>query len=157
MYVLAAHLITKYSGIPFTSFVSDRIFLPLRMNSTTYRPSLASTSGNFTQSWTAFGRRIPNWFDDAVVENLLAGPAGIISSARDMVQWMKLLLNDNSKSATGIPRTVLDEVMVPISLMPQEEKIEGMGMMTYGMGWEQTTYKGHSASQHVNFFNILDD
>jgi CubicO group peptidase (beta-lactamase class C family) len=151
MYVLAAHIISKYSGISFTSFVSNRIFLPLRMNSTTYRPSFASTSGSFSQSWTAFGRRIPNWFNDAVVENLFAGPAGIISSARDMVQWVRLLLSDNYESATGVPKTVLDEVMKPISLMPQEEKIEGMGIMTYGMGWEQTTYKGHSASQHVNF------
>jgi CubicO group peptidase (beta-lactamase class C family) len=116
------------------------------MSSTTYHPSIASASGNFTQSWTGFGRRIPNWFDDAIVENLNAGPGGVISSARDMVEWMKLLLKGSDKSETDIPKEVLYEVMKPSALVPQGEKIEGMGVTTYGKGWMQTTYKGYQAS-----------
>ena len=86
MYVLAAHLITTYSGTEFTSFVEERIFKPPGMNSTTYHIDKAARSGHMSQSFTADYRRIPHQFSTGTTEAMLAGAGGILSSARDMVR-----------------------------------------------------------------------
>ena len=84
MYMLGSHLVTRYSGTPYTEYVRERIFSPLNMTSTTYRPSEAAESGKATENWTGMGRRIPWWFTDDQVE-LIAGPGGVISNVPDMV------------------------------------------------------------------------
>lgn len=85
MYIIAAHIVSTYTG-SFTAFVKERIFDPLNMTSTTYSLSDAVRSGEITQAWTSIGngRRVPHWFDDEV-NQLLAGAGGIISSAADLV------------------------------------------------------------------------
>ena len=88
MYILGSHLISKYSGMPYTSYINQRIFTPLNMTSTTYKPSEAAASGKATENWTGTGkgrRRIPWWFSDDMVE-LNAGPGGVISNVPDMVR-----------------------------------------------------------------------
>lgn len=84
MYMVTAHVISAYANVSYTTFVSDRIFKPLNMSSTTYFPSQAVASGRMTQSWTKTGRRIPQWFTDDVV-GLNAGPGGVISNVVDLV------------------------------------------------------------------------
>ncbi len=82
MYVLGAHIITTYSGEPFTKFVKERIFIPLSMTSTTYSGKEAARSGHFSQAFTMHEddiRRIPFLFEDETVSDFIAGPAGIIS------------------------------------------------------------------------------
>ena len=84
MYMVGAHVVSKFSGMSYQSFVSSRIFAPLNMSSTTFSPSKAAQSGRLTQTWTRDVRRIPFWFSDEVA-SLFAGAGGIISSAEDMV------------------------------------------------------------------------
>lgn len=84
MYMLGSHIITTYSNMPYTSFVSERIFKPLGMSSTTYSANEANGWGRATQSWAPFGRRIPVWFgDDNIMLN--SGPGGVISCVDDLV------------------------------------------------------------------------
>ena len=88
MYVLGAHIISTYSGKPFTKFVKERIFDPLGMTSTTYSGKEAARSGNFSDSFTIYQnrvRRIPFWFEDESVSDFIAGAGGIISSTVDIV------------------------------------------------------------------------
>ena len=99
MYTLGAHLIATYSGMPYPEFVSARIFKPLGMSSTTYSAKEASKNGLLTQAWTKFGRRIPFWASDDLVD-VLAGPGGVISSVVDMV-------SAKSKSSLTDDRTLL--------------------------------------------------
>ncbi|KAI0063204.1 beta-lactamase/transpeptidase-like protein [Artomyces pyxidatus] len=67
----------------YIKFVTDRIFTPLNMSSTTFSFNAANASGKATQTFTASGRRIPWWITDSEVE-LVAGPGGVISSVVDM-------------------------------------------------------------------------
>jgi len=85
MYIIAAHIVSTYTG-SFTAFVKQRIFDTLNMTSTTYSLSDAVRSGEITQAWTSIGkgRRVPHWFDDEV-NQLLAGAGGIITNAADLV------------------------------------------------------------------------
>lgn len=80
-----AHIISTYSGKPYTEFIKERIWDRLNMSSTTFSASEAARSGKLAQTWTGSGRRIPFWFPDEMIE-LNAGPGGIISSAVDLVR-----------------------------------------------------------------------
>lgn len=84
MFMLGAYLISKYADKPYTGFASERLFGPMNMSTTTFRPDTARKTGLLTQTWTKFGRRVPFGFPEDVVE-LVAGPGGIISSAADLV------------------------------------------------------------------------
>jgi CubicO group peptidase (beta-lactamase class C family) len=164
---LATHLIEKYSAQNFTSFVSERIFKPVGMHSSTYLPSQAAATGKFSQSWSPVGpRRIPNWFDDNVrclgsiahFASLMvftqdyaiaSGPGGVISTIADMTKWVRLVMgrtNDTTAMA-AIPRSVLDPCLtphIPIPITPQTPaSIPGATNITYGFGWWQMNFGGH--------------
>lgn len=93
MYILGAHIITLYSGMPFSAFVKDRIFSPLGMSSTTYSSQEAAHLGNVTHTFTPVpvkpywyeSRRIPFWSEDKNPSGLMDGPSGVISNTVDMV------------------------------------------------------------------------
>lgn len=75
----------------YEDFVSERIFIPLEMSSTTYSHSEAMATGRLSQSWTASGRRVPLWLGNEAT-TAWAGPAGIISDVIDMVLQPLFLL-----------------------------------------------------------------
>jgi CubicO group peptidase (beta-lactamase class C family) len=137
MYMLGAHLIATYTNSSFTSFVSSRILAPLNMSSSTYFPSTALKTGRFSESWTSFGRLISRWITTDAQAELRAGPGALISTARDMASWVRLLLG--TVEVEDIPRAVLEEVMKPAALA----SFRGGSLMTYGMGWAQSSVAGH--------------
>jgi CubicO group peptidase (beta-lactamase class C family) len=85
MYMVGAHVITTLSGVPYTEFVKDRILKPLRMTRSTYSINEAVQSGEASETWTSFGRRIPLWMEGLEIE-LLAGPGGLISNVKELVR-----------------------------------------------------------------------
>lgn len=88
MFVLAALMIETYAKQSFTSFVTERIFEPLGMTSTSYDTVGAHEAGSLSQSFAGLNgttRRIPLWFG-ADVQRLLAGAGGIVSNTIDMVK-----------------------------------------------------------------------
>ena len=87
MYMLGAHLVTTYSGKPYTQFVQERIWDRLNMSSTTFSPSRASQDGKLTQSWSQGRRRLPFWFSEESIE-LNAGARGVITNVEDMASDM---------------------------------------------------------------------
>ena len=84
MFVLGAHLISTYSGMPYVDYAQERIFDPLNMTSTTFSPNKAFESGKRSESWAEDGHFIPFWFTEDMIE-LNAGQGGIISNVDDMV------------------------------------------------------------------------
>ncbi|OBZ74859.1 Penicillin-binding protein 4* [Grifola frondosa] len=152
MYVLGAHIISTYSGSPFTSFVKERIFVPLNMSATTYSSREAAQSGLFSQSWTSQGqRRIPFWFDVDSISDLIAGPGGIISSVVDMSKWIATLLNSGVNPETNvsvIPRSTFDETTTAHSIVVGKPPTPEMSILGYGMGWMQSSIQGHQTLSH---------
>lgn len=84
MFMIAAHVITTYAGQSYTSFVEERIILPLGMTSSTFSLAKAKASHRLSQGWTERGRRLPEWFTEDMAF-LIAGAGGVISNAIDMV------------------------------------------------------------------------
>src|SRR6266704_2653784 len=85
MYMVGAYVVSTLSGMRFTDFVGGRIFKPLDMGSSTYSIDVAVHTGRFADTWTSFGRLIPHWLQEEYVD-LMAGPAGIISSSEELVR-----------------------------------------------------------------------
>lgn len=83
--MVGAHVITKLSGVEFAEFVKDRILRPLKMTQSTYSIDEAIQSGNTSETWTFFGRRIPLWMEGSGIEPM-AGPGGLISNVNELVR-----------------------------------------------------------------------
>ncbi|OJT12302.1 hypothetical protein TRAPUB_11169 [Trametes pubescens] len=151
MFILGAYIIAKYANTSYPAFVTERLFKPLNMTSSTFWPSEAHASGKLSQAWTRTGRRTPFWFTDEVVP-LNAGAGGVISSAEDMarirsfaqVNWLAVLLNKGVDPGSGdvvFPRSVYDAVTTAqhvVSGHPTEQY--GAGIVGYGMGWQRWAY-----------------
>ena len=93
--MVGAYIVSTLTGMGYPDFVNSRIFKPLGMNSSTYSIQAALQTGRFTDTWTSFGRLIPQWIEEEFVD-VLAGPAGVISSVEDLVRHSCLSLHDIS-------------------------------------------------------------
>ena len=87
MYMVGAYVVSTLSGMRYADFVSSRIFNPLNMSSSTYSIGAAIHTGRFADTWTSFGRLIPHWLQEVFVD-LMAGPAGVISTAEELVCYL---------------------------------------------------------------------
>jgi CubicO group peptidase (beta-lactamase class C family) len=85
MYMVGAEVVSTLSGMRLADFVNDRIFKPLGMNYSTYSIDAATQTGKFSETWSSFGRLIPPWIEEEF-EDLIAGPAGVISSVEELVR-----------------------------------------------------------------------
>ncbi|TDL17828.1 beta-lactamase/transpeptidase-like protein [Rickenella mellea] len=150
MYGAGSHIVSTYTG-SYAKFVKNRIFSALGMNSTTFFSSEAESTGRFSQSWSVDGRRIPYPLPDESID-LIAGAGGVITSASDITQWLKMLLRDGqhpSSNTTVVPKAGFDAVTTAHSF------ITGGGVGTtsfsiqgYGMGWIRFSYQGHEIVYH---------
>ncbi|KAI9446776.1 beta-lactamase/transpeptidase-like protein [Lactarius indigo] len=145
MYMVGAHVVTALSGIQFTEFVKDRILRPLGMTQSTYSIDEAVQSGKASETWTAFGRRIPPWMEGLEIE-LIAGPGGLISNVKELASWVKLYLNnglDLDTNANIIPRGALQTMTSAHQIFfgyPTELSATIVG---YGLGWARFSVAGH--------------
>jgi len=102
MYIVASYVVSTLSGLRFADFVSNRIFKPLGMNSSTYSIDAAVNTGRFTSTWTSFGRLIPHWLQDEFID-LMAGPGGVISSVEELARhifWSTWYLTYRPRAGT---------------------------------------------------------
>ncbi|GAA5901302.1 hypothetical protein JCM6882_007739 [Rhodosporidiobolus microsporus] len=151
-FVVAAHLISSLTGEPFTSFVTSHIFKPLNMTSSTYSPHLdgPATLAHFSSSFSTLENKsfveIPFSFDLAREDlEFNAGAGGIVSSTRDMVKWVELLIRQHRRAVNGSeesrpedsilsPATVL-QLTTPHMLSERRPPPPLSAPVTYGMGF----------------------
>ncbi|OCH90085.1 beta-lactamase/transpeptidase-like protein [Obba rivulosa] len=153
MYIVGAHIVETYANTSYTSFVTQRIFTPLNMTSTTFWPEEAARNGKLSQSWDDHGRRIPYWFDDDLVR-LKAAAGGVISSAEDMVKWLAIFLNrgvNPVNNETFIPKSAFEEMTKSYAIMQgtADRKTPELSIIGYGMGWFRQSYSGHDIIWHT--------
>ena len=160
MYTATSRILSKYTG-SYTDFVTDRIFKPLGMDSTTFSPNEAAKSGQLTQTWTGHGRRIPYWISEDQKE-FNAGAGGVISSVIDLVsgplmyfqithslllqsKWIRALLKIASSSGgeTVIPKSVYEATTTSNAIASGQPSGPEFSVQGYGMGWFRFSYQGH--------------
>jgi CubicO group peptidase (beta-lactamase class C family) len=134
-YMVAQHLVERFSGMPLGDFVTQRIFVPLNMTSSTYSFEYAISTGHLSESYEFGGRRIPHWLEKEDMP-VVAGAGGIMSSAVDLLKWGRAMLGVTNTTAVGIPREILERCMSP------EATIDASLGRTYGFGWGQGVMMG---------------
>jgi len=151
MYLTAGQIIASVSGLSWDEFISQRILQPLKMDHTNTSISKLDLKGN-----TA----IPH---NDVDENVIAiqylnwdniGPAGSINStASDMIQWIKLQLNEGKlDDQILVSEKSLHELWSPQTIQRVSSSSERLWPSThfksYGMGWGLMDYHGKKIISH---------
>lgn len=142
-YEVLAHLVEVISGMPFATFLKQRIFEPLGMVDTGFgipkekRDRLAkfygvSETGDFAEA-TEIGAVLPWW----IPSNLPRGSVGLGSTASDYLRFAQMLLNGGEldgkrllgrKTVQYMTQNHLPYELMPIKLSP------GFGPNGYGYG-----------------------
>ena len=98
MYMTAAYIIERLSGLRFSDYVQQVIINRLPFRSATYNATKAKLSGNLADGFVRVKQNVlgglgwskslyepTEFFIDSEVEGIIAGPGGVIMSARDVV------------------------------------------------------------------------
>jgi CubicO group peptidase (beta-lactamase class C family) len=140
-YAVLAMVVGKVSGQPFGDFLHDRIFAPLKMNST-----IAYEKGKNTVPNRAYGHTDGNgaWREmDQSSTSAVLGDGGVYSSLDDLAKWDQALANHALLSEAEM-RPAVTPVRVPDGSVREPDGTPA----AYGFGWFVNLYKGHSRMWH---------
>jgi len=153
MFTAAGELVTQAQKMPWEKFVPERIFAPLGMTNTNMSMKQMEKAKdhsfgydyNFDSKET---KKRPFRDIDEVA------PAGSInSSARDMAEWVKFVLN----GGTAGGKRLVSEKGYDEWLKPQM-KMNPTGTVNYGLGWMLRNWNGLKVVEHggnIDGFNSL--
>ncbi|KAF8586654.1 beta-lactamase/transpeptidase-like protein [Ramaria rubella] len=163
MYMLADHIISNLSGVPFTTYIDRNIIAPAGLISTTHNVNKAVQSGKLVEGFVDTGRdetkgegeqKIrfrPVTFWDAETGDIMAGPGGVMSNAKDLATWLQVLLLSGKSPATNetiIPSEIFDKIALGVTLIGAEPYAPEISSLVYGMGQWRYTYQGHDIIEH---------
>ena len=130
--------------------VSTRIFQPLGMNESNFSVVDSQKSSDFAQPYSLkkdVVTKVPFKNIDAI------GPAGSInSSINDMSHYLIFQLGDgtydNKRIVSQNNLKLVHTGQTAITSLPEFFSQNGLGPMTYAMGWVDTTFRGHHMVWH---------
>ena len=157
MYYVAPYLVEKLAGVEWETFVFERLFEPLGMSATNFKPE----SG--PDALLASGYRVERESDGSVSgltrvpfgahTTLSPGGAGaIFSTLSDMTRWVMLHANAGRVNDTQIVgEENISLLKTPHTVLPTDGVAEALGtseMSAYGLGWMIDAYRGHTVCHH---------
>ncbi|MCU7493416.1 MAG: serine hydrolase [Ignavibacteria bacterium] len=148
-FVIAGECIRKISGGDWASFIRNKIFSPLKMNSSLALLGEIPQAKNIAKSHTLVDGKLMV-IPYPSVDHL--APAGSISSsASDMSHWLIAQLDSGRYDGSQvIPFSAIKKTRQPLSIVgrasnPFDKNPFGL----YGMGWSIEDYKGHEIVSHT--------
>jgi CubicO group peptidase (beta-lactamase class C family) len=141
MYAAAGEIVGRAENSNWEKLIAERIFKPLGMKgSDTSVPEMQKARdysyGYVYEEGTKETRRLPTRDFPSVA------PAGAInSSARDMAQWLRLMLGGGAFEG----KRLVSEKSFAELVKPQ---IKISGLLSYGLGWFLRDWKGHKVVEH---------
>jgi CubicO group peptidase (beta-lactamase class C family) len=138
-YVVLGLVVQQVSGAPFGQFLHDRIFAPLRMDST-----ILYEKGKNQVSHRAYGhtKTEAGWQEtDQSSTSATQGDGGVYSSLADLAKWDQALREHTLLSEAEM-RPAITAVKVPGVEEPDGKPA------AYGFGWFLNPYKGHVRMWH---------
>jgi CubicO group peptidase (beta-lactamase class C family) len=141
MYTAAGEAVAKAEHSTWDDLIKTRIFKPLGMNNSDTRSEDMQKARDFSFGYdynatTKVTRRLPQRSITA------AAPAGAInSSARDMAQWLRLMLGNGTLDGKRIvSEKGFDELI--------KKQVNIAGPVDYGLGWFLRKWNGHTVLEH---------
>ena len=141
MYTAAGEAVAKAQNSTWDDLIAKKIFKPLGMTNSDTRVEDMQKSRDYSfgydfNSGTKVTRRLPQRAITA------AAPAGAInSSARDMAQWLRLMLDNGVFNGRRlVSEKGFDELI--------RKQINISGPVDYGLGWFLRQWNGHKVVEH---------
>jgi CubicO group peptidase (beta-lactamase class C family) len=141
MYAAAGEIVGRVENSTWEKLIAERIFKPLGMKgSDTSVPEMQKARdfsyGYVYEAGTKETRRVPTRDLPAIA------PAGAInSSARDMTQWLRLMLGEGQFEGK---RLVSEKSFAELT----KPQMKIAGTVSYGLGWFVREWKGHKVLEH---------
>ncbi|HEY4422680.1 MAG TPA: serine hydrolase [Pyrinomonadaceae bacterium] len=141
MYAAAGEAVAKVQNSTWDDLIAKKIFKPLGMNNSDTRIEDMQKSRDYSFGYdynasTKVTRRLPQRAIPA------AAPAGAIdSSARDMAQWVRLMLGNGVFNGK---RLVSEKGFEELT----RKQINIAGSIDYGLGWFLRQWNGHKVVEH---------
>ncbi len=141
MYAAAGEVVAKAHNSTWDTLIETKIFTPLEMKNSDTTTEAMQKSRDFSFGYdynatTKETRRLPQRSIAA------AAPAGAInSSARDMAQWLRLMLGNGVVDGRRlVSEKGFDELV--------RKQINIAGPVDYGLGWFLRQWNGHKVIEH---------
>lgn len=153
MYLVAGKVIEKVSGMPWTTFMTERVFRPIGMQSTFPNLSLSRSYQNRSKAHYKIEKSvevIPEMEADSI-----AAAGAVWSTSDDMAKWMNFNLGNTTVNGKEIIKpATLAEIMRPQIVIPPPQfypttKLTKPHWTTYGLGWFQQDYRGEMVNMHT--------
>ncbi|MCB9882614.1 MAG: serine hydrolase [Planctomycetes bacterium] len=150
MWLVAGQVFAHVSGTSWDDGMRDRLLLPLGMTRSRTSIHQLENEPNVARPHEApDGRLQVVPFDDV---DTVAPAAALLSSVRDMTEWMRLHLDGGRRGERTIIREdVLRElhtIQMPTPLGTSTRREQGARFAGYGLGWGITEYHGHLVVRH---------
>jgi CubicO group peptidase (beta-lactamase class C family) len=152
MFLAAGLALEAAAATSWDEWIATRIFRPLGMErSRTSVRELAGLTDVASPHERIDGQVVP--VSHRNIDNI--APAGsILSSARDMTRWLKLMLNRGElEGKRMLSKEVVDEVWRPSVLYPLPPETIALfpstHFSTYGLGWGLRDYHGRLVASHT--------
>lgn len=153
MFVAAGEIVGQVQKTPWEKFVPERIFKPLGMTNSTMSVKAMEKAKDYSFGYdynfdTKETRRLPIRDIDAV-----AAAGSINSSAKDMAEWLRFVLNGGAVNG----KRLVSEKGYEEWTKPQM-KISPNGKVNYGLGWFLREWNGLKVVEHggnIDGFNSL--
>jgi len=150
MYMVAGCLVEAITGQTWEAFAQERIFDKLGMSDSNFSVTVSESAEN-----AAMPHRIKNDASERIpFRNLDAvGPAGCINSnLPEILTWLKMHMNGGKHGDEQfVSENNLSQMHQPHVTIPPEPPFEFPEIQhnSYGLGWAQQTYRGHSRIRHT--------
>jgi CubicO group peptidase (beta-lactamase class C family) len=141
MYAAAGEVVAKAEHSTWDKLIATRIFKPLGMNNSDTTAAAMQKARDYSFGYdyspsTKVTRRLPQR------EIKAAAPAGAInSSARDMAQWLRLMLNNGTYNGKRLVSEKGFDQLV-------SKQMNIGGPINYGLGWFLREWNGHKVVEH---------
>lgn len=154
MYITAGEVMRKITGQSWGETIRERFFTPLGMSRTVTTTKDLSKKGNYATPHALFDNvhKPISWEDWEHV----AATGGVISSVRDMAQWMMFNLNNGIWNGdTLLSKQSRNMVWTPHNTFTVDHtgKDKSVHMRAYALGWALNDYRGRLRVGHTGGYS----
>ena len=132
-YILLAEIVRRTSGTTLDKFAEERIFVPLGMDDTSFRPPAELRSRVAPTVRLEDGSYLRGIVHDPTTRRMagVSGQAGVFSTAEDVATFARMMLNGGELDGTRI--------LSPLSVLRMRTSQSPDGTAARGIGWDIDT------------------
>ncbi|MBD0260817.1 MAG: beta-lactamase family protein, partial [Cytophagales bacterium] len=152
-FLVAGEVIPAAAGVPWETFVKERILTPLGMDRTRMLAAELASEGNLAASHTLVQGKLTK-IPHPNIDNL--APAGSMSSsARELTHWLRMQLDSGRfEGREVIPFAALQSTRTAHTIVSsQKSPFFPRHFSLYGLGWFLQDYDGRQVITHTGGVN----